>query len=206
MPTRGRPPALTTTGLTKSYGDLVALEPLDLVVPQGQRLALIGHNGSGKTTLLRMAAGLLEPSGGTISVAGEPAGSLGARASLSYLSDNPVLIRRPLGSRAHRIYLPASRRRGMGAAGCVPALRSRVAVTGRGSPVALLPGAATEDRDRAGLDPPVLAAARGRAIHRARPRRSRRPRFPYRGHCHPGGDGRDRHPSTRLRRHRRPLS
>jgi ABC-2 type transport system ATP-binding protein len=38
-----------------------------------------------------MAAGLLEPSGGTISVAGEPAGSLGARASLSYLSDNPVL-------------------------------------------------------------------------------------------------------------------
>ncbi len=91
MPTSGNTPALTMTGLTKSYGDLVALEPLDLVVPQGERLALIGHNGSGKTTLLRMAAGLLEASGGTITVAGEPAGSLGARAALSYLPDNPVL-------------------------------------------------------------------------------------------------------------------
>jgi ABC-2 type transport system ATP-binding protein len=91
MSTRARPPALAVTGLTKSYGDLVALEPLDLVVPRGQRLALIGHNGSGKTTLLRMAAGLLEPTGGSIRVAGEPAGSVGARAALSYLPDNPVL-------------------------------------------------------------------------------------------------------------------
>ncbi len=91
MSTSARPPALTVTGLTKSYGDLVALEPLDLVVPRGQRLALIGHNGSGKTTLLRMAAGLLEPTGGSIRIAGEPAGSVGARAALSYLPDNPVL-------------------------------------------------------------------------------------------------------------------
>ncbi len=51
---------------------------------------LLGHNGSGKTTLLRMAAGLLEPSAGTISVAGQPAGSLAARAATSYLGDQPV--------------------------------------------------------------------------------------------------------------------
>jgi ABC-type multidrug transport system ATPase subunit len=78
-------------GLTKTYGDLVALEPLDLVVPDGQRLVLVGHNGSGKTTLMRMAAGLLEPSGGNVEVAGVPAGSIEARAVLSYLPDNPVL-------------------------------------------------------------------------------------------------------------------
>ncbi len=80
-----------TEGLTKTYGDLAALAPLDLVVPDGQRLVLVGHNGSGKTTLMRMAAGLLEPSGGTVEVAGAPAGSIEARAMLSYLPDNPVL-------------------------------------------------------------------------------------------------------------------
>ncbi len=82
---------LATDGLTKSYGDLVALEPLNLSVPEGQRLALVGHNGSGKTTLLRIAAGLLEPSGGTVTIVGSPAGSLEARAAVSYLPDNPVL-------------------------------------------------------------------------------------------------------------------
>jgi ABC-2 type transport system ATP-binding protein len=54
-------------------------------------VVLVGHNGSGKTTLLRMAAGLLDPSDGEIDIVGAPAGSLEARASLSYLPDNPVL-------------------------------------------------------------------------------------------------------------------
>ena len=82
---------LSADGVAKSYGDLVALEPLKLSVPEGQRMVLIGHNGSGKTTLLRMAAGLLEPSSGSISIIGQPAGSLEARASVSYLPDTPVL-------------------------------------------------------------------------------------------------------------------
>jgi ABC-2 type transport system ATP-binding protein len=83
--------ALEARQLSKTYGDLVALEPLDLSVPDGQRLVLVGHNGSGKTTLLRMAAGLLEPSGGEINIVDEPAGSIDARAAVSYLPDNPVL-------------------------------------------------------------------------------------------------------------------
>ncbi len=83
--------AVEAVGLTKAYADLVALEPLDLVIPDGQRVVLVGHNGSGKTTLLRMAAGLLEPSGGEIRIVGAPAGSLDARAAVSYLPDNPVL-------------------------------------------------------------------------------------------------------------------
>lgn len=82
--------ALYTTGLTKSYGDNVALAPLDLSVPTGQRVSLIGHNGSGKTTLQRMLAGMLEPSGGSATVAGFAVGSVEARAALSVLSDQPV--------------------------------------------------------------------------------------------------------------------
>lgn len=84
-------PVLRATGLTKSYGELVALEPLDLSLAAGQSLALVGHNGSGKTTFIKMAAGLLEPTGGALTVEGEPAGSLEARALLSYVPDDPVL-------------------------------------------------------------------------------------------------------------------
>lgn len=84
-------PALEASGLTKSYGTHAALEPLDLLIDAGELVMLVGPNGSGKTTLLRMAAGLLEPSGGTVSIDGSPAGSIDARAALSYLPDNPVL-------------------------------------------------------------------------------------------------------------------
>jgi ABC-2 type transport system ATP-binding protein len=84
-------PALETVGLAKSYGIHPALEPLDLVIDAGELVMLVGPNGSGKTTLLRMAAGLLEPTAGTVAIDGFPAGSLDARAALSYLPDNPVL-------------------------------------------------------------------------------------------------------------------
>ncbi len=82
--------ALQTEGLTKNYGDNVALAPIDLVVPAGQRVSVIGHNGSGKTTLQRMLAGMLEPSGGSALVAGHAVGSIDARAALSVLSDQPI--------------------------------------------------------------------------------------------------------------------
>ena len=83
--------AVEATALTKDYGDLMALAPLDLKIAEGDRVVLVGHNGSGKTTFLRMAAGLLEPSDGELLVNGDPAGSLEARAATSYLPDNPVL-------------------------------------------------------------------------------------------------------------------
>jgi len=83
--------AIETQGLTKAYGELVALAPLSLTVHAGERVVLVGTNGSGKTTLLRMLSGLLEPSGGEAVVAGDPAGSIDARAALSYLPDDPVL-------------------------------------------------------------------------------------------------------------------
>ncbi|MBK9179813.1 MAG: ABC transporter ATP-binding protein [Acidimicrobiales bacterium] len=84
-------PAVRTVGLAKDYGDLVALAPLDLSVPPGQSLVLVGHNGSGKTTLLRLTAGLLEATDGSVEIAGAEAGTIAARAVTSYLPDNPVL-------------------------------------------------------------------------------------------------------------------
>lgn len=77
--------------LTKDYGDLRALDGISLQIHGGEKVVLVGPNGSGKTTLLRIAAGLLEASDGEVLVCGSPAGSLDARAAVSYISDAPVL-------------------------------------------------------------------------------------------------------------------
>ena len=83
-------PMLLANGLTKDYGDRPALLPVALRVERGEQIALIGHNGSGKSTFLKMAAGMLDPTGGTVSIAGHVAGSLRARALTSYLADTPT--------------------------------------------------------------------------------------------------------------------
>ena len=83
-------PELVASGLVKSYGDVPASGPVDITVAAGERVVLLGHNGSGKTTFLRMAAGLLDPSAGSVTVAGHPVGSLEARARTSFLADQPV--------------------------------------------------------------------------------------------------------------------
>jgi ABC-2 type transport system ATP-binding protein len=58
------------SGLVKRYGDVVALDGLDLVVPKGTVLGLLGPNGAGKTTAIRILTTLLEPDAGSITVAG----------------------------------------------------------------------------------------------------------------------------------------
>lgn len=86
----GSAAAIATVELSRHYGDAVALEPISLHVPPGQRVALVGHNGSGKTTLIRMLTGTLDPTGGSVTVFGHAVGSIEARAALSYLADQPV--------------------------------------------------------------------------------------------------------------------
>jgi ABC-2 type transport system ATP-binding protein len=86
---------LVTSGLCRSYGPLVALQPFDLEVGGGECVALVGANGSGKSTAVRAISGLLEPSAGTVRVCGhdphrEPDGER-ARAALALVPDAPVL-------------------------------------------------------------------------------------------------------------------
>ena len=64
--------AVVTRGLTKRYGDRVAVQGLDLNVPRGQVYGFLGPNGSGKTTTLRMLVGLIRPNAGHIEVLGQP--------------------------------------------------------------------------------------------------------------------------------------
>ena len=62
--------AISTRGLSKSFGDVRALCDVDIDVARGTVLGLLGPNGAGKTTFVRILTTLLEPDGGTASVAG----------------------------------------------------------------------------------------------------------------------------------------
>jgi ABC-type multidrug transport system ATPase subunit len=84
-------PALELRGVTKSYADRVALDDVSLAVERGELVALVGANGAGKSTLLQLAVGLLDATSGDVLVEGAAAGSLDARRSLSYISDQPSL-------------------------------------------------------------------------------------------------------------------
>jgi len=86
--------AITLRGVRKHYGALHAVDGVDLDVPEGQILGLIGHNGAGKSTLFKMMLGLVAPTAGEIRVAGAPIAGRGARAArrqLGYLPENVVL-------------------------------------------------------------------------------------------------------------------
>ncbi|MEV4537959.1 ABC transporter ATP-binding protein [Asanoa sp. NPDC049518] len=62
--------ALRLAGLTKHFGEKVAVDAIDLTVPAGSFFGLVGPNGAGKTTALSMAVGLLRPDAGTAQIFG----------------------------------------------------------------------------------------------------------------------------------------
>ncbi len=87
-------------GLSKKYGDFVALSDVDLVVPRGTLFGLLGPNGAGKTTALRIIAGILQPSSGSTIVGGfdvqkEPEQ---AKSRLGFIPDRPFLYEKLTGA------------------------------------------------------------------------------------------------------------
>ena len=64
--------AIETSGLTKVFGNVVAVDKLDLKVPAGSIFGLLGPNGAGKTTTFSMICGFVKPSSGTATVLGYP--------------------------------------------------------------------------------------------------------------------------------------
>jgi len=63
-------PAIRLTGVRKSYGDVTALDGVDLTVERGEFFTMLGPSGSGKTTMLRVIAGFERPDSGTVELAG----------------------------------------------------------------------------------------------------------------------------------------
>ena len=63
-------PAVRLTGIRRTYGEVVAIEGLDLDIGEGEFFTLLGPSGSGKTTTLRVIAGFERPDAGRVELAG----------------------------------------------------------------------------------------------------------------------------------------
>lgn len=81
---------ISAAGLTKRYGANTALDSLQMDLPKGKIIGLLGPNGSGKTTFLKICAGLLTPTNGYVRICGEPVGTA-TKAMVSYLPDKTYL-------------------------------------------------------------------------------------------------------------------
>jgi len=97
---------IETQGLTKHYGDVVAVDGLNLAVEHGQVFGLLGPNGSGKTTTILMLLGLTEPTQGTVRVLGlDPMRDpLSVKARVGYLPDQ-IGFYNELTARENLIYI-----------------------------------------------------------------------------------------------------
>ncbi|MDH3427704.1 MAG: ABC transporter ATP-binding protein, partial [Gemmatimonadota bacterium] len=91
---------ISLTQLTKRYGEFTAVDSIDLEIRGGAIFGLLGPNGAGKTTTLRMIAGILEPDGGSVRIAGhdivrEP---MAARRVLGFVPDRPFVYEKLTGA------------------------------------------------------------------------------------------------------------
>ena len=82
-------PALELEGLTKRFGDFVAVEDLSFVVRRGDVYGFLGPNGSGKSTTIRMILGLVRPTSGEVRIFGRPATSPEERAEMAGFVEAP---------------------------------------------------------------------------------------------------------------------
>jgi ABC-2 type transport system ATP-binding protein len=85
-------PSVKLASVSKRYGDITAVDYLDLEVKKGEILGLLGQNGSGKSTTLKMILGLVKPDAGSVNVLG------------INVEDDPVAVKRKVG------YVPESPR------------------------------------------------------------------------------------------------
>lgn len=84
-------PAIKLSGVRKEYGDMVAVEGLDLEVRQGEILGLLGPNGSGKSTTIKMMMGLVKPTRGSVNILGIDASKdpIGIKKQIGYVPESP---------------------------------------------------------------------------------------------------------------------
>jgi ABC-2 type transport system ATP-binding protein len=79
--------------LSKRYGRFTAVDGVSLTIPRGELFGLLGPNGAGKTTTMRMIAGILQPTSGSISIAGIDLAErpLEAKSRMGFIPDRPFV-------------------------------------------------------------------------------------------------------------------
>lgn len=90
---------ISISALTKKYGQFIAVDRLDLEVPKGELFGFLGPNGAGKTTTLRMIAGILQPTSGSVRLAGHDVTreAMQAKARLGFIPDRPYIYEKLTG-------------------------------------------------------------------------------------------------------------
>jgi ABC-2 type transport system ATP-binding protein len=83
-------PLVEVSGLTKRYGDTLAVDGVDLLVRPGEVYGFLGPNGAGKTTTLRILTGLIAPTSGTVRVLGGSPGQAGVLARTGSMIESPA--------------------------------------------------------------------------------------------------------------------
>lgn len=81
---------IETHELTKEFGDVIAVEDVELTVERGDIHGFVGHNGAGKTTTMQMLTGLVTPTRGEAYIGGEAAGSRAAIKKIGYAPQDPA--------------------------------------------------------------------------------------------------------------------
>lgn len=86
-------PAILLEGLGKEFGDVKAVQGLDIAVRPGEIFAFLGANGAGKTTTMKMMVGLLPPTRGRVEIAGYDVWKQPreAKRAIGYVPDTPIL-------------------------------------------------------------------------------------------------------------------
>jgi Cu-processing system ATP-binding protein len=114
--------AISLRGVSRHYGEVRAVDGVDLDIGHGEVFGLIGHNGAGKSTLFKMMLGLIAPTAGELRVLGRPVAGVQAREvrrSIGYLPENVVLYDNLSGIETLRFM---AQLKGVSSAACEPAL------------------------------------------------------------------------------------
>ena len=85
--------AIETEGLTRKFGDFMAVNGVNLRVPKGSVFGLLGINGAGKSTIIKMLMGHLQPTAGKVNILGRP------------LTDDPIEVRKRVGYVSENRYM-----------------------------------------------------------------------------------------------------
>ena len=101
--------SIEITGVTKRFGDFVALEDVNVAIPTGQLTALLGPSGGGKSTLLRVIAGLDTADAGTIEIEASAKSYLGCEGYEWGIKANRIIKtggadRYPAAAAGHRVF------------------------------------------------------------------------------------------------------
>lgn len=88
--TTKQPPLITCKALSKSYGAKPILRNINLTIPRGKIIGLLGRNGAGKSTLIKTFNGLITPTSGTVLINGQPVG-VASKNLISYLPERTYL-------------------------------------------------------------------------------------------------------------------